>query len=193
MEQKIKLPENIILIDAQFLNTSVKDLKQYFEPILGRDLQEINLAHFISYLALDAGYQEGEHQTQVMFVYDSESSKLYHTQPTDVKEDLDGVAFDSQWGEFSFAAVPSEGMVTRGDLFTDLLQIVLESKDVKRAIIISDNEEYGDQVTEILQGSEGKEIIQFRMQESDNKLNYRWEFLPYTIMQSLGIRGDELK
>ena len=84
-------------------------------------------------------------------------------------------------------------MVTRGDLFTDLLQIVLESKDVKRAIIISDNEEYGDQVTEILQGSEGKEIIQFRMQESDNKLNYRWEFLPYTIMQSLGIRGDELK
>ena len=63
MEEKIKLPANVIMIDTSFLNSSVKDLKHYFEQVIGRELQVINLAHFISYILLDAGFEEENAQT----------------------------------------------------------------------------------------------------------------------------------
>ena len=41
MDEKIKLPEIVMLVDAAFLNFIVSDLKRYFENVLNRPLQEI--------------------------------------------------------------------------------------------------------------------------------------------------------
>ena len=52
---------------------------------------------------------------QFLFVYDKESDQLVHCHPSDLVKELNGVAFQSPYGEYSFASVPSEGMVSRED------------------------------------------------------------------------------
>ena len=94
--------------------------------------------------------------------------------------------------QFLFAGVPSEGMVSREDLFMDLLSVVSDSVDVKRMIVVSFNEEYGKKVTDVLQGLKGKEVMQFRMNEPEIPVNYKWDMLAFPVMHSLGIRAEEL-
>ena len=104
---QIKLSETVVLIDAAFLNFVITDIKNYFEKTLQRSLQEIDLSLFTSYLTLDAGINEGKNEVQFLFVYDKESRHLQHCQPSDLQKELNGVAFQSPYGEFSFAGVPS--------------------------------------------------------------------------------------
>lgn len=189
---QIKLSETVVLIDAAFLNFVITDIKRYFEATLQRSLQEIDLSMLTTYLTLDAGIKEGKNDVQFLFVYDKESVRLIHCQPSDLEKELNGVAFQSPYGEYSFASVPSEGMVTREDLFLDLLSIVADSADVKRMIVISFNEEYGKKVTDALNELTDKEVIQFRMNEPEIPVAYKWEMLAFPMMQALGIKADEL-
>lgn len=189
---QIKLSETVVLIDAAFLNFVITDMKRYFEETLQRSLQEIDLSMLTTYLTLDAGIAEGKNEVQFLFVYDKESGNLVHCQPSDLEKELNGVAFQSPYGEYSFASVPSEGMVSREDLFLDLLSIVADSADVKKMILVSFNEEYGKKVTDALNEVLGKEIVQFRMNEPDTPVAYKWDMLAFPVMQALGIRADEL-
>lgn len=189
---QIKLSETVVLIDAAFLNFVITDIKRYFEDALQRSLQEIDLSILTTYLTLDAGIVEGKNEVQFLFVYDKESSRLQYCQPFDLQEELNGVAFQSPYGEYSFASVPSEGMVSREDLFLDLLSIVSDSADVKRMIVVSFNEEYGKKVTDALHEVKGKEIVQFRMNEPELPVDYKWDMLAFPVMQALGIKAEEL-
>lgn len=192
MNDKIELSETVMLIDAAFLDFVVTDLKKYFTSILKRDLQEVDLSQLMTYLALDAAIGEGKNDIQVLLVYDAATTRFTHCRPSDLKTELNGVAFNNELGEFSFASVSSEGMVSREELYLDLLGIVSDSADVKKLILISSNEEYGDRVTAALKEVKEKEIIQFRMNEPAAPVDYRWEMLAYPVMQALGIRGEEL-
>ena len=189
---QIKLSETVVLIDAAFLNFVITDMKGYFEETLQRSLQEIDLSMLTTYLTLDAGITEGKNEVQFLFAYDKDSSHLAHCQPSDLEKELNGVAFQSPYGEYSFASVPSEGMVSREELFLDLVAIVSDSADVKRMIVVSFNEEYGKKVTDALHEVKGKEIIQFRMNEPEASVEYKWDMLAFPVMQALGIRADEL-
>ena len=182
---QIKLSETVVLIDAAFLNFVITDMKGYFEDTLQRSLQEIDLSILTTYLTLDAGITEGKNEVQFLFVYDKESGRLVHCRPSDLEKELNGVAFQSPYGEYSFASVPSEGMVTREDLFLDLLSIVADSADVKRMI--------GQKVADALNEIKDKEVIQFRMNEPDAPVKYKWEMLAFPVMQALGIKADELQ
>lgn len=190
---QIKLSETVVLIDAAFLNFVIMDMKRYFEETLQRTLQEIDLSMLTTYLTLDAGIVEGKNEVQFLFVYDKDSNKLQNCQPSDLKNELNGVAFQSPYGEYLFASVPSEGMVSREALFLDLLSIISDSADVKKMIIISFNEEYEDKVTTVLSEVKEKEIIQFRMNEPQIPVEYKWDMLAFPVMQALGIRADELQ
>ena len=201
-DTKIKLSETVMVLDVAYLNFVISDLKKYFEPLLKRSLQPIDLALFTMYLAMDAGITEGENDVQILLVYDEQSYKLQHCVPSDLKGELDGVAFKSPFGEFSFLAVPSEGFVSRGELYLDLLQIVLTSEEVKRLIIAPFNEEYGEEVEKTLKEFMGKavtnqnsakEIVHFRMEEPSSPVEYRWEMLGYPLMSALGIKSEELQ
>lgn len=189
---QIELPETVAVIDAAFLNLVITDVKNHFEKVLNRPLQEIDLSLLTTYLALDSGITEGDNDVQILFVYDKESTRLVHCQPSDMVNELNGIAFKSIYGEYSFATVTSEGMVSRADLFLDLLTIVSDSADVKKMIVLSFNEEYGKKVTEALCKVKGKEVFQFRMNEPETPVNYKWDILAYAIMRSLGIKATEL-
>lgn len=190
---QIKLSETVVLIDAAFLNFVIMDMKGYFEETLQRALQEIDLSMLTTYLTLDAGIVEGKNEVQFLFVYDKNSSKLQNCQPSDLENELNGVAFQSPYGEYLFASVPSEGMVSREDLFLDLLSIISDSADVKKIIVISFNEEYGDKVIMALNEIREKEVIQFRMNEPKIPVEYKWDMLAFPVMQAMGIRADELQ
>lgn len=189
---QIKLSETVVLIDAAFLNYVVTDMKGYFEKILQRSLPEIDLSVLTTYLTLDAGITEGTNEVQFLFIYDKDSSRLQHCQPSDLEKELNGVAFQSPYGEYSFASVQSEGMVSRESLFMDLLSIVSDSADVKKMIVVSFNEEYGEEVMKALNEVEGKEVIQLRMNDPEGPVEYKWDMLAFPIMQAFGIRADEL-
>lgn len=189
---QIKLSETVVLVDAAFLNFVIADMKKYFEGTLQRSLQEVDLSMLTTYLTLDAGIVEGKNEVQFLFVYDKNSDKLRNCQPSDLKNELNGVAYQSSYGEYLFASVPSEGMVSREDLFLDLLSIISDSADVKKIIVISFNEEYGDKVIMVLNEIKEKEVIQFRMNDPEIPVKYKWDMLAFPIMRALGIRADEL-
>ena len=52
MDEKIKLPENVMLIDVAFLNFAIQDLRLYFEEVLHRELQVIDFSQLICFFAL---------------------------------------------------------------------------------------------------------------------------------------------
>ncbi len=189
----IKLAETVVLIDAVFMNYVVSDLKKHFEKYLKRPLQDIDITYLATILALNAGIKEGENKIQYLFVYDKSGEKLVHCNPSDLKKELNGVAFENTYGEHLFASISSEGIVSRAELYLDLLNIIADSADVKRMLVISFNEEYGEEVTTLLNKVKGKEILQLRMYEPDVPVQYKWDILAFPLMQALRIRGDELQ
>lgn len=193
LNQKEQFEENVVLIDAAFLNFVIKDMRKYFERVLGRTLQNIDVSLLSLYLALDAGIKEGDNKVQFLFIYDNDCDKLLFCEPNDLRTELNGVAFKSSFGEFSFAGVPCEGMTSRAELFRDLVDIIAATQSVKRLIVISHNEEYGKEIGEQLQEIRSKTIIQFRMDDLKYKVDYQWEMLVYPLMEALGIKGEELQ
>jgi len=192
MEEEIKMAETVMLIDAAFLNFVTEDVKKNFERMLNRELQDMDLSHLFTYIALDAGISEGKNEMQIFFIYDDDSASLVHAQPSDMVKELNNVAFSNEFGEFCFNTFQPEKMVSREELFLESLKVISDAKEVKKLIVLSFNEEYGDKVNDILKDVEKKDLIQFRMNEPEQDINYRWEMLAYPVMQSLGIRGDEL-
>lgn len=191
-EQNLKLPANVILIDVAYLNFMIADIKKYFEHKLNRSLQVIDFALLMEYAAMDANYSIEKNETQVLLAFDNQSTSLFNCQPSDIRNELDGMAFAGDLGEFMFAGVPCENMVSRQELILDLLNITIDSADVKRIIIIGADKEYDSKVIELLNGVTNKEILQYRMDESTDQISYHWELLVFPIMQALGIKEDEI-
>lgn len=190
---QIKLSETVVLIDAAFLNFIITDMKKYFEGQLARPLPDLDLSVMATCMTLDAGITEGKNEIQLFFVYDEDFPQLLNCRPSDLKTELNGVAFKNQFGEYLFASVPTEGMVSREELFMDLLTIISDSADVKKVIAVSYDLEYGDAVTKVLNGMQGKEVLQFRMMEPELPVEYRWDMLLFPLMQAFGIKADELQ
>ena len=131
---QIKLSETVMVIDVAYLNFVINDLRKYFEPLLDILYKTVDLALFTMYLAMDTRVErEVTMMCRYFLVYDKQSGKLEHCLPSDLKTG-GWVAFKGfSLGEFSFMAVPSEGFVSRGDLYLDLLQIVLNAARSRRS------------------------------------------------------------
>lgn len=192
MEQKAQFNETVMLIDASFLNFVVNDIKKAFEGMLNRPLQTVDLSELMTYLALDAGVAEGEKQIQVILIYDKDCTKLVNCNPSGLEKELNDTAFKNQFGEFCFNSFQPEDMATLEQLYLESLKVVSEAKTVKRLILVSNNELYGEKVMNSLSEREDMEVIQFRMNEPERQISTHWELLIYPVMQALGIRGDEL-
>ena len=93
-------------------------------------------------------------------------------------------------------------MCIRDSLYLDLLQIVLNTAEVKKLIVVPFNEEYGKEVESVLREcalenaghkEEAKVIVYFRMEEPAVPAVCRWEMLGYPLMSVLGIRSEDLQ
>jgi hypothetical protein len=130
MEDKIKFPANVILIDVAFLNEVVYGAKNFLEGKLGRKLPDVDLPAWLSYLALDAGLREQENEVEVLLVHTPAADVLKCCEPSDVNK-LNHQACRTPLGEFTFSSVTSSGLVSTEELFLDLMNLALDSADVK--------------------------------------------------------------
>lgn len=200
MAENVKLAENVILVDVVYFNDVVKDLKRYFELQLGRPLQNIYVEEWASYLALDSGIRGKDNAIEVLFVHDGQTKELLHCDPTDLKKDLNGVGYTNQLGEFAFTSVSSEGLVSRANLYLDLLNIALDSAEVKRLMLVPFIEDYGAKLMEVLDEhlrdadpEKSKEVFLFNMDEPAHPAACKWDLLGYSMMRALGIKAEELE
>ena len=175
---EVKWSENIILVDAEYVDKVAFDLIVNFERMLGRRIPQADMARWIDCVALDGGLRDGEHETHVVLIHDKVRTRLDNFAPASFEEELNGKAFRDNLGEFVITALPVEALTTKGDFFLETLQLACEQKEVKRIMVIPSDDE--------------KRITLFNMRPREGG-NFRQEILGYSLMSALGISGKEIE
>lgn len=193
--QEAKWSENVILVDADYVDKVAFNLIVNFERMLGRRIPQADMAKWIDCVALDGGIREGEHETLVVLIHRKDKTKLENFTPGDYDKALNGKAFKDHLGEFSISAYPIENIAGGEDYFTDALQLITAQKEVKRVMVIPDAEStyIYNKVRETLNrlDDDEKRITVFAMQPMPGG-NFRQEILGYSLMAALGIRSEEI-
>ena len=188
-ENRDKWSENVILIDADYVDKVAFDLIVNFERMLGRRVPQADMAQWLEYVALDGGLREGQHQTQVVLLHKQPQMDNYA--PGSFAE-LDGKAFTGKLGEFLISCMPVEDFVTMYDLFVDSMQIIANAAEVKRLMVVPDGDHIYNKVREgLCHADPDKHITVFTMQPMTTG-SFRQEILGYSLMAALGIRSEEL-
>ncbi len=185
--------ENVILVDADYVDAVAFDLIVNFERMLNRPMPKADLAQWLVCVALDGGIRQGKNDIQVVLIYGRERKALDNFAPSDFAAELDGKAFtDDYVGEFRLSSVKKEELSDAEHLYLQSLEALADAKDIRRLIVVPDMEKYGARVREILGRTEGKEITLLAMEPQAGR-GFRSEILGYSLMNALGIRGDEFK
>lgn len=198
MDDKIKFPANVILIDVAFLNEVVYGVKTFLEGELGRKLPDVDLPAWLSYLALDAGLREQENEVEVLLVHTPEADVLKCCEPCDVNK-LNHQACRTPLGEFVFSSVTSSGLVSTEELFLDLMNLALDSAEVKCLMPVPFHQAYGDRVEEKLadffkdkKEEERGKAVYFAMKEPQEPVHCCWEPVFFSLAHVFGIKSGEL-
>ena len=193
INNELKFAEKVILIDAAYINKVTKDLSQHFGQLIGRELPKADLPIFLECVAMDAAIQPGENVLQVLFVYDKNQTKIDAFNPSDLKKELNDVAFKSQLGEFQLNTFEPSDMADKEAFFFESVRLVADAKEVKHLVVVPDEMEYGDKLPEIFDKVDGKESIHvLGMNPLASSDKYHWEMMGYAVLQALGIRSDEI-
>ena len=196
-KSNLKLSENIIIADADYIDHVAFQLSVQFERILGRRIPRADLSRWVMNVALDGGLRaDGKaHETQVVLVHDKDCRKLENFCPSDFESELNAQAFnDEGLGEFLINSFAVGGMVSKDDYIVDLIHTVCSHDEVRRLMVIPNGEEGDiyDKVRHALHNADDeKRITVFAMQPMQGG-NFRQEILGYSMISALGIRGDEI-
>lgn len=192
---KANWSENVVIVDADYVDRVAFDLIVNFERMIGRRIPKADLTKWIDCVALDGGLREGEHDTQVVLIHDKKQAALDNFMPASYDDELNGKAFKDHLGEFTVSSFPVEDITTATDFFLDTVAMVCAQKEVKRVMIIPDAENralYADLRHTLQRVDDEKRITVFAMQPMEGG-NFRQEILGYSLMNALGIRAEELK
>ena len=193
-----KWSRNIILVDGDYVDNVAFNLIVNFERMIGRRIQKADTARWIDCIALDGGMREGrdsDGETQVIFIHSKDKTALDNFNPGSYETDLNAKAFKDTLGEFIISSYPVEGVVKHDDFFLDVLKTVVNHKDVHRVMAVP-NAEHAPLWEEIRHAlrdidDEEKRITLFAMQPLSGG-NFKQEILGYSLMNALGIKGDEI-
>lgn len=189
-----KWSENVIIADADYIDKVAFNLIVNFERMIGRRIQQADMAMWIDCVALDGGLREGKNSTQVILMHSKSKKALENFAPADYEKDLDGKAFSDKLGEFLISSLPVEDdIVDHENLFCDAMMHICNSEGVRRVMVIPDVEQYYDGVRRALReiDDEKTRVTVFAMQPMPGG-NFRQEILGYSLLKALGVRADEL-
>ena len=148
-QPKTNWSENVIIVDADFVDSVAFNLIVNFERMIDRRISRADLAQWVECIALDGGVRPDDQQktdtrqqTHVVLIHDKGTRSLENFCPSDLEEEINAQAFESTLGEFTFSVVNAEGLATKEDFFTDTLRLVAGQKDVKRIMVIPDERYY---------------------------------------------------
>ena len=194
-QQETKWSENVMLVDADYVDKVAFNLIVNFERMLGRRIPQADLARWIDCVALDGGIREGGHETLVVLVHKKDKTRLENFVPGDYAGEIDGKAFKDHLGEFLISAVAIEPIADGEDYFQEALQLVTAQKEVKRVMVIPNAEDATiyNKVRATLNrvDDDEKRITVFAMEPQAGG-NFRQEILGYSLMAALGISADEI-
>ena len=195
LQEQTKWSENVILVDADYVDKVAFSLIVNFERMIGRRIPQADFAKWIDCIALDGGIREGEHETQVVLIHQKDKAQMENFTPGNYTEELNSKAFKDHLGEFVINAYPLEDIAGGEDYLADALQMVAVQKEVKRIMVIPNAEDalIYNKVRETLNrlDDDEKRITVFAMQPMPGG-NFRQEILGYSLMAALGIRADEI-
>lgn len=193
----VKLSENIILADADYIDYVAFQLSVQFERMIGRRIGKADLSQWAVDIALDGGLREDgkPHETQVVLVHEKHVSHLDNFNPSTFETELNGQAFnDKNLGEFLVNSYAVGDTFSKDDYLLDTISMILEHDEVKRLMIVPNGEEgsiYEEVANSLRNAPEDKHITLFAMQPMPGG-NFRQEILGYSLMNALGIRGEEI-
>ena len=195
--QNIKMSENIIIADADYMDSVAFDLIVNFERMINRPLPKADLSQWAVCVALDGGVRAGRNDVQVVLVHDEKHPKMENFAPSDYAHELHAQAFtDPRLGEFTLTSVACGKTISKEEYIESVLHTLLEHKEVRRVMIVPDSE-HGDgyaRLRNLLRrvDDEDKRITLFAMQPMEGG-NFRQEILGYSLMSALGIKAEEIK
>lgn len=192
--KQAKWSENIIIVDADYVDRVAFNLIVNFERMLMRRVPKADLARWIDCLALDGGVREGKQETHVIMVHDAESQSMENFVPSSFADELNGKAFKDNLGEFTITALEVPKMTDKDSLMLEILQIAMSQNEVRRIMAVPDSEDsdiYSRMRRMLSGGDETKTVTLFAMQPMPGGA-FRQEILGYSLMSALGINGEEL-
>ncbi len=185
--------ENVILVDAEYVDKVVFSLTVNFERMLGRRIPQADLATWLECAAMDGGLREGSNVTQVVLMHDGSRGQMENFVPGTFSE-LDGIAFNGRLGEFLISCVKvEETMVSKEQLFCESLQVVASSEDVKRLTVAGDTENSLSPIRKALAAANPDMHITLLTMQPVTGGNFRQDMLGYSLMAALGIRAEEIQ
>ena len=194
-QQETKWSENVMLVDADYVDKVAFNLIVNFERMLGRRIPKADLAKWVDCVALDGGIREGGYETLVVVAHQKDKVQLDNFAPGNYAAELDGKAFKDHLGEFIISAVAIEPIADSEDYLTEALRLVTAQKEVKRVMVIPNAEDpyIYNKVREALNrvDDDEKRITVFAMEPKPGG-NFRQEILGYSLMAALGITSDEI-
>ena len=135
--EKTKWSENVILVDADYVDAVAFNLIVNFERMLNRPIPKADLAQWLVCAALDGGVGEGKNDIQVVFIHGKGRKALDNFTPSDFEAELDGKAFcDGHLGEFKLSSVQVENLVDGDALYLQSLEALADEKGIKRLVIV---------------------------------------------------------
>ena len=195
-EQNIKWSENMILVDADYVDKVAFNLIVNFERMIGRRIPQADMARWLECIALDGGLRNGKNETQVVFIHQKAKTEMENFIPGNYANDLTDKAFQGELGEFLLNAYAIEAIADSEHLLIEALMLMCQQKEVKRIMVIPNAEDniIYNKVREALRqvNDDEKRITVFSMHPMTGG-NFRQEILGYSLMAALGIRGDEIK
>ena len=196
LNKEVKWSANVVLADADYVDTVAFNLIVNFERMIGRRIPQADIAKWLDCIALDGGIRDGENEIQVILIHNKDKQQMDNFVPGNYASDLTGKAFKDHLGEFTINAYHTEGLAKSSDFFGEVLELVLAQKDVKRLMVIPNAEDASiyNNVREGLRKTDDdeKRVTVFTMQPTAGG-NYRQEILGYSLMAALGIKADEIK
>lgn len=192
------MSENVIIVDADYIDDVAFNLTLNFERMLDRRIPAADFSQWIVNIALDGRMKPGNHETQVVVLHDKGKRQLDNYVPSSLGQELDKQAFkDETLGEFIINTIATGGKVTEKDeVMLDFLKIVLSHKEVSRIMIIP-NAEDGN-IYNLLRNAlrdvddEEKHVTLFAMQPMEGG-NFKQQILGYSIINAMGITADEIE
>lgn len=190
----IKFPANVLVIDTYFLNQLIVDMKQFYEEKLKREIAKIDIPYLLDYFSLDMQVKGGDQKCLVIWVYDSKSEKIAFGSPSDIADELSSKGFDDQIAHFEMIGAPCKQLATRKELMMNIIELVANSKEVKRIGVLPELHTYTEEVCNQLKGLKETTSVVFvpNPQETVPTEHIRFESVFYPILAGMGFKSEEL-
>lgn len=196
--KNIRMSENIIIVDGDYVDKVAFNLIVNFERMLNRQIPAADFSQWVVAIALDGRLKPGNHETQVVVLHDKNNSKFENFMPANFESELNKKAFkDEQLGEFIINTIATGSQMTDKDaVLLDVLKIALNHNDVHRIMIVPNAED--SNVYDVIRNTvkdaddEEKHITMFAMMPMEGG-NFKQQILGYPLMNAMGIRAEEIE